>query len=192
MFNNFDDLVGFIARWAKVGERKLDNGVRLICPVPYVGPQAWLHSLFAPLTKDQIDKLECNCKQNLPSDFKEFLTRANGVSLFVGEKSISIWGQRFSYVRTGDEARQPFDIVDLNEQPNRPANSPDQVLFFASVESGDSWCFFERQGSGYRIGKTSRQEFSPNHYWASFWVWLSDEVNEVASGYQLDGTIKSL
>ena len=93
----------------------------------------------------------------------------------------SKWGQRFSYVRTGDEAHQPFDILDLNEQPNRPANSPDQALFFASVESGDSWCFFEWMSSGYRIGKTDRQEFLPDHYWTSFWAWLSDEVNKVAS-----------
>lgn len=185
METNFDRLVSILNRWSERGEKVLDNGTRLICPTPHVGSDAWLHCLFANLSTSDVDKLEEQAGVLFPEEFREFLFKANGVSLF--SSNIAVFGKRFSYVRTGDASWQPFDIIHFNED-SRPTNSPTNVYFFASPDRGDTCCFFEAVGEGaYRVGKTNRDEFLPLQYWQNFWEWLFSEVRELAKQYGLDG-----
>jgi len=182
MDSPFDKFLGILESWSTKGERRLASGAWLICPTPHVAPEAWLHVVFPPLSDNDIRDLEKQCGSVLPTDFREFLLRANGVSIF--SSRIKVWGLRRSYARTGDEAWQPFDLPSHNEKYERPLGSPDTVLYFGSDDNGAARCFFEPKGDSCRVGKTSRERFHPIQYWSDFWDWLLNETQRLASHYR--------
>lgn len=175
----FDEFLTILNQWASKGEKTLANGARLICPNPSIAPEAWLHVVFAPLNLEAIQKLKQETSIPLPEDFCQFLLCSNGVTIFGYQ--IDIYGVRKSYVRTGDDAWQPFDILHLNEQTMKPAGSPNTVVYFGTMDNGESWCFFEPASNGYRVGKTPRERFKPIQYWEDFWSWLMSETYRLAS-----------
>jgi hypothetical protein len=180
----FDVLLKMLEGWAlKCGERILSNGTKLICPTPHIATEAWLHGMFPPLEIEKIDELENQGGFKLPDDFREFLKRANGTFLF--SYTISIWGVRANYSRTGDDAWQPFDLLDHNGKWERPEGSPDSIIYFGSNAHGNNWCFFEFHENSYRIGETSREKFLPIAYWPDFWKWLIENVNELSEAFPL-------
>ena len=181
----FNEVVRLMSRWSPKGEKVTANGVRLICPTPHVGPEAWLHVLFPPLAPGKVAEMEGRLGLPLPADFKDFLLRANGLMLFTYR--VSVWGLRETMSRRGDAAWQPHDLVDLNYETERPDGSPDDVVFFASADDGASWCFFEFAGEGYRIGKTDRHNFTPGAYWPDFGSWLIDEARASEPLFDSDG-----
>lgn len=170
----YNEIIKVVSQWSAQGERILPNGTRLICPMPQVAPQAWLHVLFAPLTGAEIDRLQKDLHRVLPYDFREFLLRANGLELF--SSRISIFGVRRSWDRHSDESCEPFDLVSHNEESDRPSASPSKLIYFSATDGGNTWCFFEMDGDEYRIGKTDRHDFSPIAYWPHFNTWLLDEI----------------
>jgi hypothetical protein len=137
-------------------------GTRLICSTPHVAPDAWLHVLFPPLANGKIEIIERGLEWDLPKDFKDFLLRANGLMLF--SYHISVWGQRETMARTGEDAWQPHDLVAHNFTTERPVGSPNNIGFFGSSNQGDCWCFFEFEAKNYRVGKTARDAFHPVSY----------------------------
>lgn len=185
MISHFDKLVEILQRWTPKGERQLADGTRLICPTPHVAPEAWLHALFAALREEEVQELERRCGLPLPNDFRSFLLHANGALIF--SRQIAIWGLRKSYVRTGDEAWQPFDLPSQNEGAMRPGGSPSELFFFGSEERGASWCFFDAKDASYRVGKTPREHFNPTRYWPSFWHWLLERSESLAAQYDCTG-----
>ena len=98
-------------------------------------------------------------------------------------------GKRFNYIRTGDNAWQPYDLILHSEESLYLASSPKDIFFFASSDQGASRCFFEVTGDTYRVGKTKRDEFGPFQYWPGFWEWLFDEINAAEKLYRSDGTL---
>ena len=185
----FDDVLTMISRWSPKGEQLLSSGVRLVCPVPHVAPEAWLHVLFPPLTKPEIEEMEKQLHALLPDDFKNFLLSANGLEMFA--YTISIWGIRKSLERAGDEAWQPFNLTSHNDEADRPDGSPDAVIYFASTNGGDSWCFFEFDENNYRVGKTDRDNFQPTAYWPNFDAWLRDEMESIETVFDSEGRMLS-
>jgi SMI1/KNR4 family protein SUKH-1 len=184
----FNEVVRTMSKWLTKGEKLLSNGVRLICPTPHVAPEAWLHVLYPPLAPEKIEEMEKKLGVSLPDNFKVFLRRTNGLQMFTYR--ISIWGVRKNMARTGDEAWQPYDLVDHNFDLERPDNSPQDVVYFASADGGRSWCFFEFNGESYRVGKTDRRNFHPDSYWSDFGSWLLDEIRSLEILFNSDGEMK--
>lgn len=184
----FDYVVGIMSKWLPKGEKILANGVRLICPTPHIALEAWLHVLYPPLGIEKIEQMENMLGSILPSDFKYFLQKANGLQMF--SCCISIWGVRMTMARTGDEAWQPYDLVDHNYVTERPLDSPENVIYFASVDPGGFWCFFEFSKGNYRVGKTDRYNFHPDYYWPDFGSWLIEEVESVETFFNSNGEMK--
>jgi hypothetical protein len=184
----FNEVVRTMSKWLPKGEKLLSSGVRLICPTPHVAPEAWLHVLYPPLAPDKIEEMEKKLGVPLPDNFKVFLRRTNGLQMF--SYRISIWGVRKNMARTGDEAWQPYDLVDCNFEPERPNNSPEDVVYFAGADGGRSWCFFEFDGESYRVGKTDRHNFHPDFYWSDFGSWLLDEIRSLEILFNSDGEME--
>lgn len=147
----FSEVIRTISKWSHRGEKLLSTGVRLVCPIPHVAPEAWLHVLFPPLMKPEIEEMERNLRPLLPDEFKDFLMKTNGLQMFA--YNISNWGVRKNFARSGDEAWQPFNLISHNEEADRPPGSPEDVIYFASADGGDTWCFFEINENGYRVGR---------------------------------------
>jgi hypothetical protein len=180
----FSEIMQTISKWSSKGEKVLSTGVRLVCPTPHVAPEAWLHVVFPPLAPEKIAETEKKLAAALPEDFKKFLLQANGLALF--SYQLDVFGVRETWVRTGDVAWQPFDLVDHNYETERPAGSPAEVIFFGGVESSD-WCFFEFHEGKYRVGKTSREIFRPSAYWKDFASWLLSEISALEKRFDSDG-----
>lgn len=185
----FDEVVRIMSKWSPKGEKWLSNGVRLICPTPHVAPEAWLHVLYPPLASEKIEGLEKKLGISLPQDFKDFLLRANGLEMF--SYRISVFGVRKNMARTGDEAWQPFDLVDHNYDTMCPDDSPEDVVYFGSAPDGASWCFFEFDGESYRVGKTDRHSFRPTSYWSDFGSWLLDEMRSAEMLFNSNGEMET-
>lgn len=181
----FNEVIRTVSKWSPKGEKLLSNDVRLICPTPHVGPEAWLHVLFPPLAPEKIEEMEKVLGVPLPDNYKGFLLRANGLMLF--NYRISVFGLRKDMARRGDEGWQPHDLTHHNYETERPAGSPDNVVYFGSAPDGASWCFFEFDDESYRVGKTDREHFYPASYWSDFDSWLLDEMRSSEMLYNSNG-----
>jgi hypothetical protein len=152
---NFEPIFGIIEQAKSFGFRELENGARLYGHVPHVAPQAWLHLLFAPLSDQDVMSLEKNMGQTIPSDFREFLFVTNGIGLF--SCSLSIYGKRTSYVRTGDAAWQPFCIVTANTL-ERPEHIKPWQIVIGSYQSDGSKLFLDgKDGIAFRTKIRSKK-----------------------------------
>jgi len=176
----YDNFLEILGRWVDKGVRITKFGTRLICPAPHIAPEAWFHVLYRGLNNEEIAKLQNKIYLPLPGDFTYFLSRSNGASLF--GYHIEIWGLRFSYVRRGEEAWQPYDIELHNQPSERPLHRPPYILMFGSTDKGESRLFFDaRNGTeSSRVGKTSLKKFEPIQFWPDFWTWLLEETKRLA------------
>jgi len=181
-------LLDFLRKWESKGKRELLNGTKLICPVPHIAPQAWLHQIYAQLSELQIIELEKELPISLPKDFKDFLSHANGINIF--SDSLSIWGLRNSYVRTGDEAIQPYSLSDLNAE--RPRGCPDSWLFFGSYSWDGSRVMFDLKegiGSNNKVYLCLRNSTIIIKEWSSLWDWVIAEVERLGRMYDENGVV---
>jgi SMI1 / KNR4 family (SUKH-1) len=183
----FDEVVRTMCRWSSNGERQLYTGVRLICPTPQVAPEAWLHVLYPPATPEAIRSAEMKLGIPLPEDYKSFLLSANGFVMF--SYRLAVWGIKKSMARTGDEAWQPYDLVNHNQETNRPEGSPSNLLYFGSTENGATRCFFELNDGTYRVGKTSHNSYHPDGYWPHFGSWLLDQMRSLEILFDSSGAM---
>jgi hypothetical protein len=114
MGNDFKFILDKLNQWKQGGEEVLKNGTVLICKVPHIAPKAWFHIKYAPLTLNQISEMEQDLSNDFPVEVKQFLLTSNGLNIF--SDSLSIYGKRTSYSRNVDEAKQPYDLVDLHNE----------------------------------------------------------------------------
>jgi hypothetical protein len=161
----------------RLGSRVLENGTRLIGHVPHVGPEAWLHKIFAPISDRQIDELENDVAIKLPEVFRDFLTLTNGLSMFSG--NLSIYGLRSSWERTGDAAGQPFSIVTPNTV-ERLVNAKKSFLFLGGYRSGKGYYLYI-DTNDLAIYRCSRQSAIPLQKWNSFPEMLVCETTRLAA-----------
>jgi len=154
------------------GERRLDNGTRLVEPAPDIAPQAWRHLIFAPIPDADLAEIEGMLHQRFPDQLRMFYKTSNGISMFGG--GIDVWGKRYNWARSGDAVWQPFDIVSHNHPADRPKHSPYEVVYFGSSDRGENRVYF-RSGSGI-IGKTGRKIFDEKETWIDFDTWLGAEI----------------
>lgn len=186
----FREILTIIEKWAPRGERTTSLGARLICPVPYIAPEAWLHALYRGLQQDDIDILQSKTALPFPNEFRSFLAFSNGAHLFAN--SIAIWGLRTSNARKGDEAWQPFDLELHNRKSEKPVDRLSNILMFGSSDKGENRLFFDTSAGveSSRVGLTSRNQFNPVKYWPDFGVWLMDECRRLSDLFDSTGKPK--
>ena len=173
----FDEIKTLVNEFSINGEKRLENGTWLVSPAPEIAPKAWLHIIYKPLTLSDVNFLEEKFKKKLPVDFKTFLGQSNGLSLFGNQ--ISIWGLRKDMARVGNEAWQPFDLLQHNAPSEVPIGSPNNLIYFGSVERGTSWLFFKINNGHYSVGKTKREVYLPNLLETNFEEWLRHELRKI-------------
>ncbi len=181
----FEEFLNIIEKWSSKGERLTEFGARLICPAPHIASEAYFHVLYKGLSDVDIDKLQNKLSLTIPIDLLDFLRYANGVNLF-GNK-LSIYGLRFSNVRTGDQAWQPFDLGLQNEKYEKPANRPSNIMLFGSCDRGESKLFFEINQEKIIVGKTPRDNFDKMQLWPDFWTCLISEAKRLSVRFDDDG-----
>ncbi len=171
-----------IAEAKHLGSRRLDNGTELIGHVPHVAPQAWLHIIFAPLDHMQIQQVERDIGRKLPMEFREFLQKSNGLSLFSG--ALSLYGWRSNFNRSEDQAWQPFSIRTPNVS-ERPSDAHDSLVFIGGYRADGSRLYIDPRDS--LVHRCSRDSAKPLTTWQDFDTMLASEVERLAAMFDQTG-----
>jgi hypothetical protein len=195
MFLKIEDSFNILKKWKEKGFRKLDNGTEIICHVPNSGPEAWLHKIYAPLKSELIENLETRVvSKKLPLVFKEFLSSMNGLNLF--SDTFNVYGVRFSYVRSGDESMQPYDLATTDS--GRPKNCPKSWLYIGSYSwDGSKLVMDTSESEDPKVFRVERWNTKVIQEWDSFSEWLNNEMKRVEklfdeSGYEIDPDVPSV
>lgn len=178
----FSTIMSRLDKWSNGGTELLNNGTKLISRAPHVAPRAWLHIIYASLSNSQIETIRSAISVELPNDLVEFWGYANGVNLF--SDSISIWGLRTSYVRTGEDAFQPYDIVSLN---NEGIISKLKCLAFGSYSIDGSLITYDLVVSSTKVYRLEQITGKVLQEWETLWVWLESEVERLSMLYDENG-----
>lgn len=188
MSENFQIIMNLVEKWEAGGIKQLKNGTLLVCHVPDVGSEAWLHEIYKGLSNDEITELEKKLSINLPNQYKEFLVSFNGLNLFLD--NLSIWGLRSSYSRHGEDIYQPYDLVALNDLDEKPFGCPDNCLFFGSYSWDGTKLMFDLS-EGFESNKVYLYEERSQktvYEWENIWSYLESEVNRLSKLFSIDGT----
>jgi hypothetical protein len=179
-----DRVMQVIDSYRHLGERALPNGTRLVGHVPHVAPEAWLHSVFAPLRTDDVREVEWLLGRPIPAVFATFLSRSNGIRLF--SDSLSIDGLRRSFIRVGDEARQPYSIMTTNRD-ERPRYSKHSYLYIGGYSYDGSLLYIDE--TDMRVYRCRKKSAKPLNSWASFEEMLESEANRLSDLFDRNGRL---
>jgi len=189
------EVMRILNKWGNTSERVLANGTKQICHVPYVAPEAWLHEIYAGISEEDINGLEAKLQIQLPTEYREFLGNSNGINIF--SDNLSICGVRKSYSRIGDEAVQPYSIVDLNTE--RPKGCPNTWLFFGSYSWDGSTMIFDLKDGKYsnKVYRCERWSTKIIQEWSNFDTWLLSETKRLSvffneSGIEYDESVPTV
>ncbi|HEX2939356.1 MAG TPA: SMI1/KNR4 family protein [Ruminiclostridium sp.] len=185
MNKKLEQTVLILKRWESKSKNLLPNGTLQVCHVPHIGCNAWLHELYVGLSDEQINELQDCIPVDLPVPYKEFLSSYNGLNIF--SDSLSICGLRSLNIRTGDEAIQPYSLIDSNN--GRPKKAPDTWLYFGSYSWDGSMVIIDLEnGSNHnKIYRCSREDTKILNEWPDFWSWLLSETQRLSMMFDQNG-----
>lgn len=173
--DEFKELESIVEEAGIFGFRETGEGARLYGHVPHIGPEARFHVLFRGLSDLDIGRLEKEVGAQLTGQLRVFLGFSNGASLF--SRSISIYGLRRSYSRSGDEAWQPFAMETAN-RIERPEGVPDSYIFIGGYfDDGSKIIFDSRNGKIYRLPR--RKSAPILNEWPSLATMLVSEAKRL-------------
>ena len=173
--DTFNTVLQVIEQSRQFGFRQLANGTRLYGHVPHVAPEAWLHQVYAPIVEQDVISLEERIGLPIPSELRQFFQLANGVGLF--SVSLSIYGKRTSYVRTGDDAWQPFCIVTANTL-ERPTHAKTSQLVVGGYRADGSLLFLDLEDG--KVFRTKSRSKKVLNLWKDFWTLLLEETRRLS------------
>jgi hypothetical protein len=173
-----------VDRAKSLGEEQLPNGTRLIGKVPHVAPEAKLHLIFPGLTEKDVDYMEAELGVDFPNVLTVFYFAHNGISLFSG--SLSIYGLRRNYDRTGDNVWQPFDILVTNTFESPEDLKTNNILIGGYKQDGSRLCIDCSNGKVYRC---SRESAKPLNEWSSFDEMILQEAQRLSKLFDDQGKL---
>ncbi len=193
MNNEFELLFKLLREREKCGIKTLERGTELICSVPLLAPKAWLHTIYAKLSDEQINSILKDSIIEFPEDYIEFLKRANGINVF--SDNLSIWGLRTSYSREGDDSVQPYDVLALNEEEIR--KSPNGWFYFGSYSWDGSEMLYDLKSDNKKVYRCLNGSKNVIQEWADLWTWLSSEIERISklfddNGYEYDENVPTV
>lgn len=181
MEGSYSKIISTLRKWENRGAKVISNGTELICNVPKVAPYAWLHKIYGKPEEHVIDDIKHKLDIDLPNDFVEFLSYANGINIF--SDSLSIWGVKTSIARTGDDAIQPYDVIDLNQEYRYPKS----ILVIGSYSWDGSIVIYDLNLSDKKVFRCHRGKLIKLNEWDSIWKWLENETERLSLIFDLDG-----
>jgi hypothetical protein len=166
-----------------LGKKELSDGAVLIGKAPHIAPQAWLHRIYAPLTIDQIDELQKDCKRVIPLDYKKFLFATNGLGVF--NTTLSLYGKRTNYIRNVENAEgQPFNIITPNTV-ERIKNLGDNKLIIGSYSYDGSKLYIDNVTN--KVHLSDRYDATSLYEWSNFDEMLDSEIKRLITLFDNDG-----
>jgi len=156
---------------------------KLFGRVPHVGAEAWFHEIFKSPSREALLSVDRKFRGGLPSSFKTFLQSVNGLILF--SDTLAVFGIPVSYARRGDDAYQPYSLLDVNQE--LPANASDTTILIGRYSyDGSNLCM----GDGPRVWRCSSKSIRPLYEWPSLENMIESEIDRLsclfdATGHQI-------
>jgi hypothetical protein len=172
-----------LEKWSRLGVRRYSDGTMRIGRLTERAAEAYLHSLYGPLSADECEMLEEMVNQPIPRVLKQFYLSHNGCNLFRG--SLVVFGLRRSYDRSDFDAMacNPFDLV-VPAVTYKDKSPSGQGLCICTYQD-KSPVFIEPDG---KVVRTTHSDSHRLNRWSSFEHWIVSEVDRInrffdASGY---------
>ncbi len=177
-----EKVLSTIHSFAALGERRLSNGAHLIGHVPHRAPEAYLHILFPPASDALIDDAKSRLSAVRAFDqYTQFLIEYNGADFFLG--SLAFHGIREGLISRSSDARQPFDLYELNRF-GRPKNADPRCLFIGSYNWDGSLVFVAPSGE---VFVCKKRDATPYAHWKNISEMVFYELGRLAQFYDIDG-----
>lgn len=154
----------------------------LIGRAPHIGKQAWLHAIYKPITKKEIEEMNSKLCVQIPKIYEDFLMLCNGLSVF--GTTLSLFGYRYNYIRDIENIWQPFDIIDANNR-DRPHNAQDNHFFFGFYNWDGSNLFINTDTL--KIYRCTEESVSPLNEWEDFGEMLLSETDRLIRLFDKNG-----
>jgi len=180
MKNNYEAL-DILMSYSNLGKQELENKTILIGRAPHIAPKAWLHSIHAPLSNQEINELEKDLG-TIPEDYKLFLKTANGLKVF--NTTLCLDGLRKTYKRGVNDVWQPFDILTPNIL-ERPSNSTKNMFFIGGYDWDGSLLYFDLETN--KIHLCDNDDATSIYEWDNFIIMLNTEVKRLSTLFDING-----
>ena len=145
----------------------------LLCHLPEVGEQAFLHTVFSGISRHQVIGAANANQLEIPESFVSMLESFNGAILFKG--SLSLFGIVQSFTRN-PAVRQPFDFLNGNKF-GRPLAAQSSDFFIGGMSWDGSLLFLE--GDSPTVLRRSRESRNVINTWPSIEVLLEERIAEL-------------
>jgi hypothetical protein len=163
----------------------LSNGTMLIGNMPSVGPRAYLHQVYPPLGESEIIELSGALQKNIPDDYREFLSMANGINIF--SDSLALYGFRHNYSREGDDVYQPYHLDVINNK-ERIRDSKETYFYIGSYNYDGSRLYIDITDG--KVHRCDRRKSISLNAWANFGEMIEKEVLRIQLLYTPAGLRK--
>lgn len=177
-----EPILKIVSRYRNLGEVSLPSGCFLTGKIPHIGPDAYLHSIFAGLDVEEIDQIEKAVDRKLPTPLKYLFKEANGFKFF-GD-TLSFFGSRLIQGRSTASSRQPYDISISNIE-ERPSDAPSDAIFFGCFDWDGSLLYMTLESD--EVLLCSRESAKPLFKWHSINDMLKSESARLSKHFDDKG-----
>ncbi len=179
----FNDIKDCISQYDHLGKMVLKNGTILVGKAPHIAEFAWLHKLFFPLKKADIQLLEKELSTDIPKSYEQFLlTFGNGYSIFCS--TFSLDGLRNMNSRSDDFIVQPFSIK-ISNIFERPKNSRDEYFFIGGYKLDGSKLYIDTTTG--KVHYCKKTDATSLYSWNSFEDMFIAETKRIFSLFDKNG-----
>ncbi len=184
----FDEFMAILNRWAHLGSRIIQRGVRVIGKTLSSIQQnkiVDMHDIYEPLDESSVLRLEAMLRKPLPPALRAFYRKANGLRIFGGE--LAIKGLRHDYSRelTDEGMYQPVSL-EYGNTIERPKGYNREMTFFG-------WYYYDAsklyaRSDDKRIFMCPRRTVEPTLCeWSDFQTFLLSEAERLAALFDEEG-----
>lgn len=179
--NNNYEVLDILMAYSNLGKQELEDKTILIGRAPHIAPKAWLHSIHAPLSDQEINELEKDLG-TIPEDYKSFLKTANGIKIF--NTTFCLYGLRKTYKRGVNDVWQPFDILTPNIL-ERSSNATKNMFFIGGYDWDGSLLYFDLETN--KIHLCDNDDATSIYEWDNFIIMLNTEVKRLSTLFDING-----
>lgn len=169
-------------KYKSLGDKILENKTHLIGKAPHIAPEAWLHTIYPPLSSTDIGSLEKELHKPLPVEYRTFLEHTNGLNVF--NTTLYLFGLRRNYNRDLDNVWQPFDII-LPNTIEAPPNIKENVCIIGGYDWDGSYLYINSTDGSVHLCK--RRDSKSIFNWKSFPEMLESEVKRLVTLFDGNG-----
>lgn len=180
--NEFENRVlGKLIAWAKPNDVTNDAGTRLIGHRPEIAPKAFLNVIYAPLNDGDIQEFESRIGLCLPSQYRAFLSIANGLICYSG--SLKVMGYVPEDRKYGLHVHNYPSDAYIPNCSARIKGMRDKDFIVGFYKEDGSYGLVNDEGIVERVSVKGDGEILSR--WNNFDSWLTEEV------FRLDELFKS-